>query len=154
QAQAVQLQDTLEVGEQHLNLLPPAAGREIGLVQRQITSEIACALVDRAQDLAGRHVGRAALLEAAGVAVELARAVAHQAVLIDERAWFAIHLPSLPQALAARADVAVVGMILDEVGSFERAVASCRLVEHGDVRLDALLLDESSEVGRIAISSV
>src|SRR5215207_4784971 len=97
---------------------------------------------------------RAALLEAAGVAVELARAVAHQAVLINERAWFAIHLPSLPQALAARADVAVIGMIVDEVGSFERSVASRRLVEHGDVRLDALLLDEPSEVGRIAIASV
>src|SRR5215203_7252376 len=88
--------------------------------------------MDRAQGLTGRHVGCAALLEAAGVAVELARAVAHQAVLIDERAWFAIHLPSLPQALAARADVAVVGMIVDEVGSFERSVASRRLVEHGD----------------------
>src|SRR3954453_16287985 len=67
QAQAVKLQDTLEVGEQHLDLLPLAAGREIGVGQRQTPSEIACALVDRAQDLAGRPVGRAALLEAAGV---------------------------------------------------------------------------------------
>jgi hypothetical protein len=80
------------------------------------------------------------------------RAVAHQAVLIDERAWFAIHLPSLPQALAARADIAVVGMIVDE--SAGSNVPSRRGVEHGDVRLDAILLGKPCEVGRIAIASV
>src|SRR5689334_1731487 len=110
--------------------------------------------MDRAQDLTGRHVWRAALLEGAGVTVELACAVAHQAVFVDERAGLAIHLSSLPQALAAWAEVAVVGVIVDEVGSFERSIASRRLVEHRDVRLDALLLGKPSEVCRIAIPSV
>jgi hypothetical protein len=62
EAQAVQLQDALEVREQHLDLLPLAPGSQISICQRQITSEIARAFMDRARDFARGLAGATSLL--------------------------------------------------------------------------------------------
>ena len=80
QAQAVQLEDALEMGEQHFDLLPLAARHEVGVGVGDVARHIARALVDRAHDLAGGHFGRAALLERTGLTVLLARPMADEAV--------------------------------------------------------------------------
>ena len=60
--------------------------------------------------------GTAARLQGAGVAVELAGAVAHHAVLIGQRSRVPIGLLPLPQLLAGRADVGVAAVVVGEVG--------------------------------------
>ena len=72
------------MGEQHLDLLAlsprdePIVGRGDG------PGHVARTFVDRAHDLAGRHVGRAALAQLAPDAVLLAGAIADEAILIGE----------------------------------------------------------------------
>ena len=56
-------------------------------------------------------------------------------------------LPTLQQ-LAGWAGVDVVLVIVAEVGSLEGAILPVRPVEHGDVRLDATLLDQPGKVLR------
>jgi hypothetical protein len=46
ETQAIQLQDALEVRKQHLDLLPLAPRREIGIRHRQVASEIAGTFMD------------------------------------------------------------------------------------------------------------
>ena len=90
----------------------------------------------------------------AGVAVELAGAVAHQAVLVDERARHPIGLLALPEFLAARAGVEIAAVVVGEVGPLEGAVAALGLVEDRDVRLDPALMHQPGEhLGR-AIGAV
>ena len=110
-----------------------------------IAGHVAGALVDRAQDLAGWRVRAAVRLEGAGVAVELAGAIAHQAVLVDERARHPIDLLALTQLLATRAGVEVSSVVVGEVGPLEGAVAALGLVEDRDVRLDPTLMHEPRE---------
>jgi hypothetical protein len=45
-------------------------------------------------------------------------------------------------------------MVIDEVGALEAAIVAGRLVEHRDMRLDALVLDQPGQVGRRAIGRV
>jgi len=71
------------VGEQHLDLLSLATRRGVGIGGGDIAGHVARAFVDRAQDLAGRCVRTAARLESARIAVELAGAIAHEALLVD-----------------------------------------------------------------------
>ena len=60
----------------------------------------------------------------------------------------------LPQGLAARTDVGVGLAVVGEVGALEGPVLSRRLVEDGDVRLDAVLLDKPVEHRRRAVGAV
>ena len=131
-----------------------AARGDVGVGGGDVAGHVAGALVDRAQDLAGRRVRAAARLESAGVAVELAGAVAHQPVLIDERARHPVDLLALPQLLAARTGVEIAPVVVGEVGPLEGAVAPLGLVEDRDVRLDPALVHQPGEhLGR-AIGAV
>lgn len=93
------------------------------------------------------HVGRAPLAQVTILAVLLTRPIADRSVLIDTAARSAEVAMGPPQAVACRADVAVVFMVIDEVGPLEAAIVPGRLVEHGNVRFDALVLDQPSQVG-------
>ena len=73
----------------------------------------------------------------ASLAVLLAGAIADRSVLMDagsRRAEIAI---GSTQAVARRADSAVVVMVTDKVGAFKAAVMAGGFIEHRDVRLDA-----------------
>lgn len=78
----------------------------------------------------------------AGVAVELAGAVAQHAVLVDERPILAIDLLPLPQPFAGRAHIAVVLVVEGEGRTLEGVGAAGRMIDYGDVWLDAALLDQ------------
>jgi hypothetical protein len=62
QAQAVQFQDALEVGEQHFDLLPLSARHKIGVGCRGIAGHVARALVDLTRNLAGGRIWRSGLI--------------------------------------------------------------------------------------------
>ena len=93
-------------------------------------------------------------LERTGVAVDLAGAVAHHPVLIDERPQRPIDLLALPKLLAGRAGVGIGLMIVGELGPAECAVASLRLIEDRDVRLDPALVHQPGEVLGRAVGTV
>src|SRR6478735_6912783 len=140
QTQSVELQDALEVREQHLDFLSLATRRDVGVSGGDVAGQVASPFMDRAGDLARRHVGRTAFPQAAAAAVLLSRAIADEAVLADiAPGGREVAVPGA-KALAARADVAVVVMVAGEGIAFERAVAAGRLVEHRDVRLDVTLV--------------
>src|SRR5688572_24179635 len=110
--------------------------------------------MDRARDLAGGCVGTAARLERTGVAVELARPIAHHPILINERALGSVYLLALLQHLASRAGVGIGLMIVGELGPAEGPVAALRLVEDGDVRLDPALVHQPAEVLGRAVGAI
>src|SRR5947207_10884881 len=75
------------------------------------------------------------------LAFQLAGAIAHHAVLIDKRARHSIDFLALPEFLPGRADIAVALVVIGKVLAREGAVGMLGFVEHGDVRLDPLLID-------------
>lgn len=81
----------------------------------------------------------------ATAAVLLAGAVADEAVLIDTAAGLNEVAVARSQALAAPTGVAVVLVIVGEVGAPERAVGPAIIVEHQDVRSDVALMDQPGE---------
>jgi len=96
------------VRKQHLDLLPLAAGGHIGVGGGNIAGQVTSAFVDGARDLAGRHVGRAALPQVAAGAILLPGAIADEAVLADIAAGLREVAVARAQAVAGRADIAVV----------------------------------------------
>ena len=60
-AQSVELEDSLEVGEQHLHLLSLAARGNISVGERNRPCLVPSCFMNRSQNLARWHVGRAAL---------------------------------------------------------------------------------------------
>ena len=116
-----------------------------------MSRHIASAFVDRAQDLAGGRVGTAPRLQHTAIAVQLAGAIAHHPVLIDERARQSVNLLTLPEFLPGRADLAVALVVIGEVVARVGAVSPLGVVEHRDVRLDLPLMNQPGEVlGRTA----
>ena len=89
QSEPVQAQNALEVREQHLDLLALTSRRHIGLGPGDATRHISGSLVDRARNLAGRHLRTAPRLKLADIAVVLAgvvvkrRPVIHTKVLVE-----------------------------------------------------------------------
>jgi len=102
---------------------------DIGVGLCDVPGHVAGAFVDRAQDLAGRRVGAALRFQRAGVAVELAGAVAHEAFGVDTVATNAERAPILVKLLAARTGVEIAAVIIAEVGAAEGAVAALGFVE-------------------------
>src|SRR5207248_4914064 len=82
----VELQDAFEVGEQHLDLFALTARGPVRLGLGNVARHIASALVDGARDLAGGCLRTALRFQGTRLAIQLAGAIAHHAVLIDERA--------------------------------------------------------------------
>src|SRR3954454_25055429 len=99
---------------------------------------IASAFVDRAWYFSCRCVWRASRLQRAGIAIVLACAIHERRAIIHQR-------PFARQHLACRAEVPVAFTVIGEVLAFEGSVATCRLVEHRDVRLDPALMNEPAE---------
>jgi hypothetical protein len=56
-AKPVELQDALEIREQHLDFFSLAPGGDIGVAFRQIPRQVTSTFVDRANDFAGRLAG-------------------------------------------------------------------------------------------------
>ena len=104
------------------------------------------------QDLAGGSLGAAARLEGTGLAVELAGAVAHHAVLVRQGSLEG--LLARPERLAGGADVRVGLVVEGEVGSLERAVLPLGFVDDRDVGLDPTLVDEPGQVLGRAVGGV
>ena len=125
-----------------------------GVGLRDVPGHVAGALVDRAQDLAGRRVWAALRLQRAGVAIELAGAVAHEAFGIDTLAVDAEGAAILVELLPARAGVAIAGVVIGEVGAAEGAVAALGFVEDWDMRLDPALMHQPGEVLGRAVGTV
>ncbi len=90
----------------------------------------------------------------AGLTFLLACAIADEAIGIGEWARrLEVRLESRRRLLPG-ADIAVVFVVIYEGGALKGVVASSRLVEHGDIRLDALILDQPGEVRRRAVGGV
>src|SRR5215470_7912846 len=98
--------------------------------------------MDGAQDLAGGCVRTALRLQRTALAIQLAGAIAHHAVLVDERARHSIDFVALPELLPGRADVAVALVVVGEVTAREGAVGAPRFVEYRNVRLDTALMHQ------------
>ena len=153
QSQALEPQDALEVGEQHLDLLPPVTGASIGRRVGESARHVAGVFVEIARDLAGGRVRDSSAASEHSVAVEFAGAVAHDAVLGDAGARRRVgcgELHSICRPGRCRDRVGVEG----EVGALEGAVGALGLVEDRDVRLDPPLLDQPGEVLGRAIGAV
>lgn len=135
-AQAVEPQDALQVGEQHLHLLPSPGAVDKGVGAGGLSNSLPRMFVDVASDLPGRLVRRTSRLQRAPLAVSLARVVAPEAVLADAGAWPRHGAPVLLQLVPTRAGVFVGLGIEDDVGSRKGHVQALGLVDDRDVRLD------------------
>ena len=114
QPEPIQLQDALEVGKQHLDLLALAPRGAALLRGTDIARHLPGPFVDRAQDLASRGVRAALQLQRAGTAVALAGAVAHHAIVIDERERRPVDPLAWPQRFAGRAGVGIGFRVVGE----------------------------------------
>src|SRR5690348_3170890 len=92
QSQPVELQDALQVREQHLDLLPLAPRGLVGRGCGDVASEIARPFVDRARHLARGRLRAAPGLERTGVAVVLAGAIEQRRPVVHHRALGGEHL--------------------------------------------------------------
>ena len=81
QPQSVELRDAFEMCEQHLDLFLLAERGVVGLGLGDTAGEVACALVDRAQNFTGQCIGAAARLQRTSPAVVRAGPVTEQVVL-------------------------------------------------------------------------
>src|SRR5437763_8849278 len=116
--------------------------RSCTLCLGDVARHIASALMDGARDLAGGCLRTALRFQGTRLAIQLAGAIAHHAVLIDKRARHSIDFLALPEFLPGRADIAVALVVIGKVLAREGAVGMLGFVEHGDVRLDPLLIDQ------------
>jgi len=92
--------------------------------------------VDRARNLSSGCIWTALRLQRTALVIQLAGAIAHHAVLIDERARYPIDLLPLPEFFPGRADVAVALVVIGEVVAREGTVGMLGFVEHRDARFD------------------
>ena len=106
------------------------------------------------RDLAGFRSRAATRLEFASVAIQFAGAVRSQAIGADAAPRRRVDSAELHQFLARRACEAVVFGIEDEVVARERSVRPARSVEHGNERLNLLLVDEPVQALRGTVSAV
>src|ERR1700739_1185907 len=96
--------------------------------------------MDGTRDLAGGVVRTALRLQRTTLAIQLAGAIAHHAVPIDERGRHSIDFLPLPEFLPGRADVTVAFVFIGKVVTREGAIAALGVVEHRNVRLDPLFM--------------
>src|SRR5437667_9075254 len=87
--------------------------------------------MDGAQDLTGGRIRTAPRLQRTRLAIQLAGAIAHHAVLIDERARYSIDFLALPEFLPGRADIAVAFAVIGEVITREGPIGALGFIEGG-----------------------
>src|ERR1700686_5217847 len=110
--------------------------------------------MDGTRDLSGGRVRTALRLQRTALAIQLAGAIAHHAVLIDERARHSIDFLALPKFLPGGTDIAVAFAVIGEVVTREGAVAALGFVEHRYVRLDTALMHQPGEVLGRTVASI
>src|SRR5712675_2581202 len=127
-------QNALQVCEPHLDLLalPSRLLKALGASERP--GNVSGVFMDVARDLARWIFWTALRFKRAYIAVELARTIQKRLALV--------HGAARSEPLSARAVVDVVGRIISKVAAREGTVISLRLVEHGDMWRDALLLNQ------------
>jgi hypothetical protein len=138
-AQSAKPQNSLEVREQHLDLLGIAARLRERLRFGEGTGDIARGLVHIADDSSRWHV-RAALC------FERGRATVRHGAEIPERVIGA-DMAGCGQRLARWACINLVHLVVDEVLTRERAVLTLRFIDDRDMRRDPSLIDQPIDVG-------
>jgi hypothetical protein len=117
-------QDPLEVGEQHLDFLPPTTGLHVFRSRGVRTSHIAGVFIKVSRNLAGDRVRTALRFEFADIAIQFAGAIESCALGCDAAPWGRISSSELNQFFACRAGVTVALGVKDEIGPGERAICS------------------------------
>ncbi len=84
----------------------------------------------------------------------LTGAVAHEAILIDVGPWAGIVPAVLDEVLAAGTDIEIIPVVIAERGALEAVSPAACMVEDGDMRLDAALMDKPGKISRIAIAGI
>jgi hypothetical protein len=124
EAQAGQSKDALEMGEQHLDLLPTTAGLLVLWRCGKRTGHVAGVFVQIPWDLAGDIVGTALRFEFAGVAIQFAGAIESCALGWDAASGNGVGASELDQFLAGRAGVTVALGVEFEIDPGECAIGS------------------------------
>ena len=88
EAEAVESDDTFEVGKEHFDLLSGVAGRDVGIGLRDIPCFLARVFMSRAGYLPGRLVGRASGLQRTCRAILFSGIVFLDAILAERRSSF------------------------------------------------------------------
>src|SRR5271157_455364 len=154
QPQASESQDAFQMREQHLDLLPKAAGDFIFRRCGKGPRHVAGVFIDIAWNFPRHRVGAASRFEIADVAILLAGAINARVVGSDAGARRGVGAPKLNQFLARRTCVAIPFGIEREVRARERAIRPRRMVKDWNMRRNLLLLDEPGQVLRCAIGGV
>jgi hypothetical protein len=124
EAQAGQSKDALEMGEQHLDLLPRRQASWYCGVAGKGTGHVAGVFVQIPWDLAGDIVGTALRFEFAGVAIQFAGAIESCALGCDAASGNGVGASELDQFLAGRAGVTVALGVEFEIDWGECAIGS------------------------------
>src|SRR5207248_8960411 len=118
----------------HLDLFALTARGPVRVGLGNVARHIASALVDGARDRTGGCLRTALRFQGTRLAIQLAGAIAHHAVLIDERARHSIDFLALPEFLPGRADIAVALVVIGKRVAWEGSVCALSFVEDRDVR--------------------
>lgn len=145
QPEAVELEDPFHVGEGHLDLLAVVAGALEGGRPGQGADLISHLFVDVARHPAVRCVGTAALFQDAILTVGLGGAIKPCSAIMHPTRGF--------EFLATWAEIEIAFLLIAKVGAGEGAVVALALVDHWNVRLDALF-DQSLEGGGATVSGI
>jgi hypothetical protein len=124
-------QDPLEVGEQHLDFLPPTTGLHVFWRCGVRTGHVASIFMQIPRDLAGDCVGAATRLELADVAIQFAGAIESCALGCDAASGNGVGASELDQLFARGAGVTVAFSVEGEVGAGECAIGSLDLSNTG-----------------------
>src|SRR3954471_6600867 len=146
QSKSTELKDALQVRKPHLDLLALTSRRLEALGISERPGDVPGVLMYVARDLARWFFWAALRFERAYIAVELARAIQKRLALV--------HGAARSEPLSARAVVDIAGRIISKVAAREGAIIPLRLVEHGDMWRDALLLDQPVQHRSCTISGI
>ena len=121
--------------EPHLDLLAFSSRHLEGIGIHERPGNVSGVLMDVARDPTKWDLRAAQRFEFAAVAIMLPRQIEQRGSIIHQ-------CPGCRQGLTRRAVVDVVCRIISKVTAREGAIISLRLVEHGDMWRDTLLLDQ------------
>ena len=81
-------------------------------------------------------------------------AVANEPVLIDVRRWDRIVLAAREQLFAAGTYIKIILMVVAELSALVASSPAAPMIENGNMRFDATLMDKPGDVGGIALTSI
>src|SRR6202021_1152490 len=115
--QAREAKNTLEMGEQHHDFFPPAAGPRVFRSCGVRTGHVAGVFIKVSRDLAGDRVRTALGFEFAGIAIQFAGAIESCALGCDAASGNGVGASELNQFFARGADVTVAFRVEGKVGA-------------------------------------